>query len=102
MCVASKRLYVHQDIYDRFLEAMAVAVNEFKVGPANEDGVTFGPCQNETQFHQIQALVKESQTRGDKFVTGNTSVPSSGFFVSPMIINNPPNDSRLILEEPFG
>jgi len=103
VCVATKRIFIHQDIYEPFLKAMVEFTNNLKVGQSNEEGVLIGPIQNEMQFERVQGFFQDSKKNGYKFAAGTDEVKESkGYFVQPTIIDNPPSDSRIIMEEPFG
>lgn len=74
-----------------------------KVGTPDEDGVMLGPIQNGMQYEKVKAFFRDAQDHGYKFALGSGDVPESqGYFVPPTIIDNPPDDSLIVTEEPFG
>jgi len=82
---------------------MAKAAANLKVGSPDEDGVMLGPIQNSMQFERVKGFFADSKTKGYTFAAGKPDVAESkGYFIQPTIIDNPPNDSRIISEEPFG
>ena len=101
-CVVAKRIYVHQDIYDEFLREFVIAVKKMKVGGSNEKGVMIGPLQNIMQYEKVKDLVSDCAAHGYKFALGGPVVDAEGYFITPCIIDNPPNDSRIVTEEAFG
>ena len=105
ICVASKRIYVHADIYQPFLKAMAEFAKKLKIGDPFEAGTDLGPIQNGMQFDKVQEFFGDCEANGYEFVAGGrecTPHIGKGYFISPTIIANPPNHSRIIGEEPFG
>ncbi|KAI9757530.1 MAG: hypothetical protein M4579_003443 [Chaenotheca gracillima] len=103
VCVASKRLYVHASIYNEFVAAMAAhAKNVLKIGPSFEEGVMLGPVQNEMQFDRVKGFFEDKDSKGYKYLTGGEVKKTKGYFVEPTIVDNPPDDSRIVVEEPFG
>ncbi|OCT49971.1 putative aldehyde dehydrogenase-like protein [Cladophialophora carrionii] len=103
VCVASKRIYVHSSIYDAFLEALVNVAKSLKVGPSNDDGVMLGPIQNSMQYEKVKTFFKDTKEHGYKFALGSGDVPeTNGFFINPTIVDNPPDDSFIVQEEPFG
>ncbi|KAJ5192165.1 aldehyde dehydrogenase domain-containing protein [Penicillium cf. viridicatum] len=90
LCVASKRVYVHQDIYEEFLCTMVDIVKGWKVGAPREDGVILGPLQNEMQYNVVRVC-----TWGEQPVVGDTN-GEGGFFLHPAIVDNPPDDSLVV------
>lgn len=82
---------------------MVEFTKNIKVGDSDEEGVLLGPIQNSMQYEKVKGFFEDSKKQGYKFAIGKPEVaPSKGFFVQPTIIDNPPNDSRIITEEPFG
>lgn len=102
VCVATKRIYIHEDIYKEMLEEMVNFVKTIKIGdPAS--GAMLGPIQNKMQYEKVKDMFKDTKDKGYKFAVGAQDVADGkGFFIQPTIIDNPPNDSRIIQEEPFG
>ena len=103
VCIASKRIYVHESIYATFVQALIGVSKTFKVGSSNEEGVMLGPIQNEMQYERVKSFFKDTKEKGYKFALGEGDVADSkGFFVQPTIIDNPPEDAMIVTEEPFG
>lgn len=103
VCVATKRIYIHETIYKEFLEEMTNFTKNLKTGNAEDDETMLGPVQNQMQYERVKGFFEDSKAKGYKFVAGAPDVASGkGFFIQPTIIDNPPNDSRIIQEEPFG
>lgn len=102
-CVASKRLYVHSDIYAQFLQAITNVVKSWKVGPASVEGTMLGPVQNEMQYNIVKSFFEDTAANGYRFALGGLeSVTEHGFVIEPAIIDNPPDNSKIVEEEPFG
>jgi len=103
VCVATKRVYIHESIYAEFVQRMAEFAKNLKVGSSDEEGVMLGPIQNSMQYEKVKTFFEDSKSKGYKFIAGQPDVaPSKGYFITPTIIDNPPNDARIIMEEPFG
>ncbi|KAK5129278.1 hypothetical protein LTR08_003634 [Meristemomyces frigidus] len=102
VCVATKRIYIHEDIYDEMLKEMVAFVKTIKTG-APDSGALLGPIQNEMQYEKVKSFFEDTKKAGYKFAVGEPEQKSEkGFFIQPTIIDNPPNDSKIITEEPFG
>lgn len=97
-----KRLYVHEKIYDQFLEKLIAFVKTLKVGDGTEPDVFFGPVQNKMQFEKAKDLFNSISTEKLNAVLGGTIEDSKGYFIHPTIIQNPPESSRVVQEEPFA
>ena len=109
LCLMIKRLYVHESIYDKFLTAMVEHTKTLKVGPGLEPDVFFGPVQNSMQYEKVKTLFSDIGKEGWKPAIGGTlpdrnsnRSTSKGYFITPTIIDNPPETSRIVTEEPFG
>ena len=102
VCIAPKRIYVHENIYDAFTAAFAEAASHTKVGSGLQEGVTMGPVQNRPQYERVKELIEASRASGHRFLTGGELPPGPGYFISPTVVDNPPEDSRIVQEEPFG
>jgi acyl-CoA reductase-like NAD-dependent aldehyde dehydrogenase len=103
VCVATKRIYIHESIYKEFLEEMVSFTKTIKVGNPDDGDNLLGPVQNKMQYDRVKGFFEDSKAKGYKFAVGEPDVAASkGYFIQPTIIDNPPNDSRIIQEEPFG
>lgn len=97
-----KRLYVHEKIYDQFLEKLVAFVKTLKVGEGTADDVFFGPVQNKMQYEKAKDLFRTISTDKLKAALGGSIEDSAGYFIHPTIIDNPPESSRVVQEEPFA
>lgn len=97
-----KRLYVHEKIYSQFRDALVAYTKTLKVGEGHEPGVFFGPIQNGMQYGKLQNLFTEVNKEGISPVLGGKIEPSDGYFITPTIIDSPPETSRVVTEEAFG
>ncbi|XRM48332.1 hypothetical protein ABZX51_011261 [Aspergillus tubingensis] len=112
VCVATKRVYIHEDVYGVVRDAIVKKVGEMKVGDgAAEDGVMVGPVQNRMQFEKVKGLVDEVKELGYDVLTGGENHglegvddgrKKGGYFLPLMVVDDPPRESRLVREEQFG
>lgn len=61
-----------------------------------------GPVQNSMQYNKVQTFFDDVEDKRYKVVVGGKTADSNGYFVNPTIIDNPPEDSKIVTEEPFG
>ena len=103
VCVAVKRLYVHDDIYDRFTAALIALAGKAKVGHGNIDGTRHGPVQNAPQFERVKDLIADAKAKGYRFLAGGGEQPAAtGYFLPLTLIDELPDDARIVREEQFG
>lgn len=101
VCVATKRMYVHDDIYDALRDRLVELAKDAKVGDGSQQGTRFGPIQNEAQFKRVRALIDEARASGLTLIEGS-EVPQQGYFIPLTLVDNPPEDSKVVTEEAFG
>ncbi len=101
-CAALKRLYVHENQYDEVCEKLVNLANNEKVGNGMEEGITFGPVQNQEQLNLVIDLVEDARTRGAKVLCGGQRLKQKGYFYPPTIVANVDNSFRIVKEEQFG
>ena len=102
ICIASKRMYIHEDVYEPIKQAMADYAREVRVGDGSEQGTQIGPIQNKAQFERVVGLLEDSKSNGHKFVVGGNVPSAKGYFIPVTIIDNPPEHARIVQEEQFG
>ena len=103
VCIAAKRIYIHEDIYDDLSKAIADYAKTVVVGDGSQQGTGVGPIQNKKQFERVCELIQDAKDNGYKFLTGGDNDPSgTGYYVPITILDNPPEDARIVAEEQFG
>ena len=101
VCIAMKRLYVHDSIYDAVVEELARIANETVVGDGLQQGTQLGPLQNKMQYERVKELIDDARRNG-KIVAGGDTPDMPGFFIRPTIVRDIEDGSRLVDEEQFG
>jgi succinate-semialdehyde dehydrogenase/glutarate-semialdehyde dehydrogenase len=99
-CVCANRLYVHDTVYDAFVEKLKVAVANLKVGNGLEQGITTGPLIDEKAVCKIQEHIEDAVSLGAKVVAGGMSL--GGNFFEPTILVDVPKTAKVAKEETFG
>lgn len=103
VCIAAKRIYIHEDIYDELSRAIADYAKGVKVGDGSQQGTGVGPIQNKKQFDRVCELIQDAKDNGYQFLLGGEVDPSgTGYYVPITILDNPPEDARIVAEEQFG
>ncbi|MGH8787759.1 MAG: aldehyde dehydrogenase family protein [Cupriavidus necator] len=101
-CLAIKRLYIHEDVYDRLARELVRLAQETRVGPGDTDGVQLGPVQNRRQFERLKDLLADTRTAGYRVLAGGDVAHGCGYFFPVTLVDNPPDTARVVREEPFG
>ena len=105
VCVASKRVYVHESIYDEFLARLVAQVRgQFTIQEDGHAPSVFGPVDNRVQYEVVKGIVEDCKNKGYDVVLGGQTegVRDKGFWLPPTIVSRPPEDSLLVREEQFG
>ena len=103
VCIAAKRIYIHEDIYDDLSKAIADYAKTVVVGDGSQQGTGVGPIQNKKQYERVLDLIQDAKDNGYSFLTGGDTDPSgTGYYVPITILDNPPEDARIVAEEQFG
>ncbi|MEE4350164.1 MAG: aldehyde dehydrogenase family protein [Pacificimonas sp.] len=101
-CVAAKRIYIHEDIYDAVRDELVAFARTVKVGDGSRQGTDLGPIQNKMQFEKVKDLLADIRQSGVNVPLGGEASEGPGYFVPVTIVDNPSDDSRVVKEEAFG
>lgn len=105
-CLAVKRLYVFDSIYEEFMNLLMARVNKTTVGSGENPQTKMGPLHTNVQRTEVEAQVAEAVAKGARLLTGGKR-PSgdgydNGYFLEPTVLTDVPLDSRMVKEEVFG
>lgn len=102
VCVSPTRFYVHETVQEQFLERFTANIAKVKVGNGLDVDSQMGPLVNARRLEAIDGFVQEARSNGSKIMCGGERIGNRGHFYAPTVVFNPPEDSRLMTEEPFG
>lgn len=106
VCCAGSRVFVHEDIYDRFVEAAVEQFNKVKVGNPLDPDTQMGAQVNDKQVEKIQSCVDIAVQDGAKIACGGRVFDegelSKGAFYRPTLLVNVDNSMKAAREEIFG
>jgi len=101
VCIALKRLFVPENIYDALCDELAAIAKSKKFGDGTEEGVELGPLQNKAQYEKVQAIIADAADKGT-IIAGGGVPDRPGYFIEPTIVRDIAEGSRLVDEEQFG
>ncbi|CDO61178.1 Aldehyde dehydrogenase [Candidatus Phaeomarinobacter ectocarpi] len=101
VCIAMKRLYVHESIYDEMCAELAKLAEEAIIGDGLEQGTQLGPLQNKMQYDKVKDLIEDARGSGN-IIAGGTTPDQKGYFIRPTIVRDIEDGTRLVDEEQFG
>lgn len=101
-CIAPSRFYIHRSRYAEFTDKFAAAAKALKVGNGFEQGIQMGPVANARRLAAMQRLTDDAVGQGAEIATGGQRHSSPGFFWSPTVLLQVPDEAVVMNEEPFG
>lgn len=106
VCTCNERMYVHEDIYDAFMERFMARVSDLKMGDPMEASTDIGPKMNQAGVEHLESLVSESVAAGATILSGGKRPEggafAKGFWYEPTILAGVRQDMRIVHEELFG
>lgn len=106
VCCAGSRVFVQEDIYDKFLAAMVDRFDQVKVGLPWEETTQMGSQINSGQVNKILDYVDIGRNEGARLITGGYKITEQGLdkgnFIKPTILADVNNKMRVAQEEIFG
>lgn len=101
-CCAVERIYVHEKIYDAYIQAFAEEVKSWKMGDPMQEGVYIGALTRPAQVDLLTDQVNDALQKGAALLTGGKSIEGPGNHFQPTVLINATHDMRLMKEESFG
>jgi succinate-semialdehyde dehydrogenase/glutarate-semialdehyde dehydrogenase len=101
-CICGKRMIVHADIYDAFLEKFSAAMRAVKAGDPLDPASDMGPLSSEEQRETVLDQLREAKRLGAKLLFGGEKLDGPGAYLTAGILTDVPLDSPLMHEEIFG
>lgn len=106
VCTCNERMYIHEDIYEAFMDKFMAKVKEIKVGDPFNPESTMGPKVNKSELNHMKELVKVSLEEGATLAFGG-KVPEGKYFETgnwfePTILTDVKQEMTIVHEESFG
>jgi len=101
VCLAIKRLYVHESVYDEICDELVAIAKSTVVDDGSKQGTKLGPLQNKMQYEKVKAFLDDAHKNG-KVIAGGAAMDRPGYFIAPTIVRDIAEGSKLVDEEQFG
>ncbi|MGJ4959810.1 aldehyde dehydrogenase family protein [Bradyrhizobium sp. HKCCYLRH2015] len=101
VCLAIKRLYVHESVYDDICNELVAIAKNTVVDDGSKQGTKLGPLQNRMQYEKVKAFLDDAHKNG-KVIAGGAAMDRPGYFIEPTIVRDIKEGSKLVDEEQFG
>ncbi|MEM0964975.1 MAG: aldehyde dehydrogenase [Verrucomicrobiota bacterium] len=106
VCTCNERMYLHEDIYDAFMERFMAQVAQLKVGDPMEESSDIGPKVSKTELEHMEELVKVSLEEGATLAFGGKRAKGAdlnkGYWFEPTILTDVKQEMTIVHEESFG
>ncbi|UIP26731.1 NAD-dependent succinate-semialdehyde dehydrogenase [Photobacterium sp. TLY01] len=99
-CVCANRFYVHDSVYDDFVQQFSRAIRTLKVGHGLDEGVSIGPLIDRRAKDQILALIQGAVVQGAQIATGGEDL--GGLFIAPTLLTEVTQNMDIVQKEIFG
>merc|ERR1712217_739902 len=106
-CCASSRLFVHEDIYDAFVEKVMYHAKKLRTQGDTTSETTIpicdlGPQVDKIQFEKVLSYIEAGKAEGAKLALGGDRLGTKGYYVKPTIFTDVTDDMKIAKEEIFG
>ena len=103
-CCGIERIYVHESLFDAFVEKSVAWVNALKLGSPFDAASTLGPMANSRFAKVVRDQIAEAVAQGAKPLINPAHFPADdgGAYLAPQILVNVTHDMRVMMEESFG
>jgi len=102
-CASVERVYVHEDIADKFINLVVGKTSHLKIGLGTDPRTEVGPLTTESQLKIVESQVKDAKKRGARIPIGGERPTSlKGYFYKPTVITNVTREFDCVKDESFG
>ncbi|MBO9472681.1 aldehyde dehydrogenase family protein [Shimia sp. R10_1] len=101
-CCGIERIYVHESLYDAFVEKAVAVVNGYKLGNPLEEETTIGPMANVRFADEVRAQIAEALDAGATAHIETFAEDDGGAYLTPQILTDVTHDMRVMRDESFG
>ena len=101
-CIAAKRFFVAEAVYDEFVRRFVEKMQSLKVGDPFDESTDIGPLATPSIRDGVHDQVRRSIARGAKLLAGGEPTKGRGNFYPPTVLAEIPQDAPAYREEVFG
>lgn len=102
VCISPTRFYVQDKSYKAFVEGFTERAKAVKVGNGMDDGIEMGPLIADRRLDVMDEFVADAKDHGASITTGGERMGNQGYFYSPTVLSDVPDDAKIMVDEPFG
>ena len=101
-CCAVERIYVHENIYDAYVDAFVEEAKQMNMGDPTEEGTFLGSLTRPRQMDVLEDQVTDATSKGGKLLLGGKRADQKGFYFNPTVLSNVDHSMKVMMDESFG
>jgi acyl-CoA reductase-like NAD-dependent aldehyde dehydrogenase/gamma-glutamyl-gamma-aminobutyrate hydrolase PuuD len=101
-CCSVERIYVHEKVYDQYVDEFTKEVKSWKIGQPTEEGVYIGPLSRKEQLIVLENQIANAVSEGATILTGGKKITGKGYFFEPTVLVNVNHNMSVMKDESFG
>jgi acyl-CoA reductase-like NAD-dependent aldehyde dehydrogenase len=101
-CCAVERIYVHEKVYDQYVDEFVDEVKSWKIGKPTEQGVYIGPLSRKEQIAFLENQVADALQKGATLAAGGRRIEGKGFYFEPTVLLDVNHSMSVMKDESFG
>lgn len=102
-CCSIERLYVHESVYDTFMDALVAEAKKLRLGDPLDESTTLGPVVKPAAAEHVRSQVADAVAAGARCLIDPADYPAEGgAYLAPRIVVDVDHNMRLMTEESFG
>ncbi len=101
-CCAVERIYVHENIYDAYVDEFVKEVQSWKMGSPTEAGIYIGPLSRKEQITVLENQVADAVSKGATILTGGKKAKGTGYYFESTVLINVDHSMAVMKDESFG
>ncbi|MEL6436043.1 MAG: aldehyde dehydrogenase family protein, partial [Pseudomonadota bacterium] len=101
-CCGIERIYVHESLFDAFVEKAVALVTSYKLGNPHDPETTIGPMANIRFANEVRAQISEAVAAGAKAHIETFAGDDGGTYLTPQVLTGVDHTMRIMRDETFG
>ena len=101
-CCAVERIYVHEKVYNEYVDLFVKEVESWKIGLPTEEGIYLGPLTRKDQLTVLKSQIRDALQKGASALTGGDAINKKGYYFQPTVLVDVTHDMTVMKDESFG
>jgi acyl-CoA reductase-like NAD-dependent aldehyde dehydrogenase len=101
-CCAVERIYVHEKVYNQYIDEFVKEVKSWKIGLPMEERIYIGALGRKEQIMVLETQVADAVSKGATILTGGRKINRKGYFFEPTVLVNVKHNMSVMKDESFG